>query len=163
MKFLSWALRAVKRIRKIVAKRNGLPARDLQNSEIRFGIVISKTEPCSTEQFLEFWKSRNSEKSRFMEGCQKDWWKSNNAGHLQHTHFTMFRYADDANDLWIPNQFRTVPRNLMNSVPNRFRRIFDVPNRTELWKAIPQTLPLIDHYLSESGASKPRHHTPDVV
>ena len=41
----------------------------------------------------------------------------------------------------IPNRFWTVPRNLLNSVPNRFRTIFwySVPNRTELWKSIPQT------------------------
>ena len=55
-----------------------------------------------------------------MAGCQKDWQKSNNAGRLQHSSFTMFHYADDANELrfwtdselccglsWIPYRFRT--------------------------------------------------------
>ena len=93
-------------------------SRSLRNSEIQFEIEISETEPCRTEQFLEFRKVGNSEKSRSMEGCQQDWCKSNNAGRLQHLHFTMFRYADDANDLDSEpivnrstefNEFRTEP------------------------------------------------------
>jgi len=35
--------------------------RGLRNSAIRFGIGISKTEPCRTELFIEFRKSRNSD------------------------------------------------------------------------------------------------------
>ena len=34
----------------------------LQNSELQFGIRISKTEPCYTILLLEFLKSRNSKK-----------------------------------------------------------------------------------------------------
>jgi len=40
---------------------NGILSRGLRNSEIRFGIGISKTEPYRTELFLEFRKRRNSD------------------------------------------------------------------------------------------------------
>ena len=68
-------------------------SRGLRNSEIRIGIRISDIEPCHTELILEF------RKKLVMEGCQKGWLKSNNAGHLQLTNFTMFRYTDDAKKL----------------------------------------------------------------
>ena len=75
--------------------------RDLRNSEIRFGIEISETKPWHSELFLEL---RNSEKFGILKELvhgrlPERLAKSSNAGRLQHTNFTMFRYADDASKL----------------------------------------------------------------
>ena len=81
--------------------------RCLRNSKIQFGIGISEIEPCHIisviPKKLEF-------EVRFMEGCQKGWWKSNNAGRLQHTNFTMFHYADDTNKLRSQTKFESFRR-----------------------------------------------------
>jgi len=55
---------------------------------------------------------------------------------MSEDNFTMFCYPNVATKFW----FRTAPRNLLNFVPNRFRRIFwhSLPNLTELLKSIPQ-------------------------
>ena len=82
-----------------------------------------------------------------MADCRKDWRKSKNAFCLQRTNFTIFHYADDTNELGFRTdsersaeliKFRTEP------IPKKF--LHSVPNRTEIWKSIPQT-PTMNIYL----------------
>ena len=66
----------------------------------------------------------------FMEGWEKDWWKSINNGHQHRTQFTLFRYTDDANEL----RFRTASVEVVKfhteRIPNWFWRNFDIPFQT---------------------------------
>ena len=71
-----------------------LYSRGLRNSEIRFGIGISETEPGRTEQFLEFRKSRNSKKfgiPTFLE-FQHLFWTMTCFSHLYITYNLMVTY-----------------------------------------------------------------------
>ena len=153
-------------------------ARGLRNSEIRFGIGISETEPYRTELFLEFRKIgipefrlfQISEFLTFYGICFQDEMSLVSATFglwtlvclllitsfllLVFSYVVISEFQHVSLHKWrirtlIPNRFRTVPRNLLNSVPNRFRTIFwhSVPNRTELWKSIPQT-PTINRTVS---------------